>query len=141
MFTSSRFLIIKAFSIKHRLRLLIKVLSLARLATENLIVDTTPLSINFQINLKRSDVIYVWKTFRDFHNDLWMEYLRYHSNICVHQFCYLYTILGVKHLFPKRHSSLLLQLHPYSALFEFNICLLCDDIIDPILGKQLSILS
>ena len=49
----------------------------------------------------------------------------------------LYTILGVKHLFSKGHSSLLLQLHLYSGLTEFNVCLLCDDIIDPILGKQL----
>ena len=49
----------------------------------------------------------------------------------------LYKILGVKHSFSKGHSSLLLQLHPYSLLFEFNICLLCDDIIDPILDKQL----
>ena len=49
----------------------------------------------------------------------------------------LYTILGVKYLFSKGHSSLLLRLHPYLVLFEFNKCLLWDDIIDPILGKQL----
>ena len=48
MFTSSRFLIIKTFSLRHKLQLLIKVLPLTRLATENLIADTAPLSTNFQ---------------------------------------------------------------------------------------------
>ena len=42
----------------------------------------------------------------------------------------LYTILGVKHLFSKEHTTLLLQIHTYSRLLEFNICLLCDDVID-----------
>ena len=37
IFTSSRFLIIKAFSLRHKLQLLIKVLPLTRLAIENLI--------------------------------------------------------------------------------------------------------
>ena len=59
-----------------------------------------------------------------------MEYLR----------STLYTILGVKHLCSKGSSSLLLQLYPYSVLFEFKICLLCDDIIDHLLGKQLSLI-
>ena len=48
----------------------------------------------------------------------------------------LYTILGVKHLFSKEHSTLLLQIHPYSILLEFNICLLCDDVIDLILFNK-----
>ena len=42
MFTSSRFLIIKDFSLRHKLQLLIKVLPLTRLAIENV------LSNNFQ---------------------------------------------------------------------------------------------
>ena len=45
---SSRFLIIKAFSLRHKLQLLIKVLPLTRLAIENLIIGTAPLSTNFQ---------------------------------------------------------------------------------------------
>ena len=65
MFTSSGFLIIKAFSLRHKLQLLIKVLPLTPLAIENLIVGAAPLSTNFQqyLDLKRSDVIY-------FHNVL-----------------------------------------------------------------------
>ena len=45
MFTSSRFLIIKAFSLRHKLQLLIKVLPLTRLAIENLIVGTAALQL------------------------------------------------------------------------------------------------
>ena len=48
MFTSSRFLIIKAFSLRNKLQLLIKVLPLTRLATENLIAGTALLSTNSQ---------------------------------------------------------------------------------------------
>ena len=48
IFTSSRLLIIKAFSLRHKLKLLIKVLPLTHLAIENLIVGTVPLSTNFQ---------------------------------------------------------------------------------------------
>ena len=48
VFTSSRFLIIKAFSLRHKLYLLINVLPLTHLAIENLIVGTAPLSTNFQ---------------------------------------------------------------------------------------------
>ena len=48
LFASSGFLIIKAFSLSHKLQLSIKVLPLARLAIENLIVGTGPLSTNFQ---------------------------------------------------------------------------------------------
>ena len=48
MFTSSRCLIIKAFLLRHKLHLLIKLLTLTRLAIENLIVGTAPLSTNFQ---------------------------------------------------------------------------------------------
>ena len=48
MVSSSRFLIIKAFSLRHKLQLLIKVLSLTPLAIENLIVGTALLSTNFQ---------------------------------------------------------------------------------------------
>ena len=44
MFTSSRFLIIKTFSLRHKLQLLINVLPLTCLANENLIVGTAPLS-------------------------------------------------------------------------------------------------
>ena len=48
MFTSSRFLIVKAFSLKHKFQLLTKVLPLTHLAIENVIVGTTPLSTNSQ---------------------------------------------------------------------------------------------
>ena len=47
MFMSSRFLIIKAFSLRHKLQLLIKVLPLTRLAIENLIVVKARLSTYF----------------------------------------------------------------------------------------------
>ena len=48
MFTSYRFFIIKAFSLRHKSQLLTKVLPLTRLAIENLIVGTMSLSTNFQ---------------------------------------------------------------------------------------------
>ena len=48
MVTSSRCLIIKAFSLRCKLQLLIKVLPLTRLAIENLNIGTEPLSTNFQ---------------------------------------------------------------------------------------------
>ena len=48
MFRSSRFLIIKAFSLRHNLQLLIKVFPLTRLAVENLIVGGAQFSTNFQ---------------------------------------------------------------------------------------------
>ena len=45
---ASRFLITKAFSLRYKFQLLLKVLPLKRLAIENLIVGTAPLSANFQ---------------------------------------------------------------------------------------------
>ena len=57
MFTSSRFLIIKAFSLRHKFQLLIKVLPLTRLAIENVIVGRAPLLTNFQQYLDRSEAV------------------------------------------------------------------------------------
>ena len=48
MFASSRFLTIKVCSLRYKLQLLMKVLPLTRIAIENLIVSTAPLSINFR---------------------------------------------------------------------------------------------
>ena len=57
MFTSSRFLIIKAFSLRHKLQLLIKVLPLTRLAVENLIIGTATLRTNSQEYIDRYETV------------------------------------------------------------------------------------
>ena len=57
MFASSRFPIIKVFSLRHKFQLLKKVLPLTRLAIENVIVGTASLSTNFQEYLDRSEAV------------------------------------------------------------------------------------
>ena len=69
----SKFLIIKSFSLRHKLQLFISDLTLTRLAMENLTVGTAPLSFNSQQYLAKSvSVLYALclKDFYGFHTVL-----------------------------------------------------------------------
>ena len=57
MFTSSRFLIIKAFPLRHKLQLLIKVLPLTRLAIENIHIYIYNIRANLNKKLHRFQTV------------------------------------------------------------------------------------
>ena len=60
------FLIIKSFSLSHKLQLLISDLPLTRLAMENLTVGTASLSLNSQQDLAKSDSVLYSLCLKDF---------------------------------------------------------------------------